>query len=163
MTPGIWPDLEDLVESFDHFAIAVRQIGPSLPMITGLGGTFYQGADHGRNGFRWIQFRLPGGSCLELLQPLSERSFLNRFLDMRGEGLHHITFRVKDVEQAQARINEGGLVTAGLHIHPDWSEVFVHPKSSHGVLVQLAAWPDAENWRGYTLDEVLGGLSLDDT
>jgi methylmalonyl-CoA/ethylmalonyl-CoA epimerase len=155
--------LQDQVESFDHFAIAVRDIERALPMVTGLGGTFHQGADHKRNGFRWIQFRLPGGACLELLQSLTTDSFLTRFLDSGGEGLHHITFRVKDVAQVQTRLIDNGLVTTGFHLHPDWSEIFVHPKSAHGVLVQLAAWPDAENWRGYTLEDVLNGRSLDDT
>lgn len=163
MTPGNWPGLDDLVESFDHFAIAVDAIESALPMVTGLGGTFHQGADHVRNRFRWIQFRLPGGACLELLQPLGGGSFLNRFLETRGEGLHHITFRVRDIEQAQARFSHTGLVTTGLHLHPDWSEVFVHPKSGHGVLIQLAAWPESENWRGYTLEDVMSGRSVDDT
>jgi hypothetical protein len=55
------------------------------------------------------------------------------------------------------------MVTTGYHLHPEWSEVFVHPRSAHGVLVQLAAWPDSENWNGYTLEDVLNGRSVDDT
>lgn len=155
--------MDDLVERFDHVAYGVRDIAATLPLVELMGGRFYQGADHRRNGFRWVQFRLPGGGKLELLAPLSEDCFLHRFLERRGEGVHHLTFKVRDVEAAAARASELGFETTGLNLHPMWSEVFLHPRSAHGTVIQLAAWADDSPWEGATLEDVLAGRVLDTT
>jgi methylmalonyl-CoA/ethylmalonyl-CoA epimerase len=152
---------DDIIERFDHVAMAVRDISATLPLVRLMGGEFLQGADHPRNQFRWVHFALPGPSKLELMQPLGDASFLTKFIDRRGEGFHHITFKVNDVEAAAHRATEQGFETTGLNIHPDWSEVFLHPRTAHGALIQMAAWPESASWKGPTLEEVLGGLSLD--
>jgi hypothetical protein len=53
----------------------------------GLGGEYLMGGDQGS--WRWLQLRFPGGGKVELLEPLGE-GFLTKFLDARGEGLHHV-------------------------------------------------------------------------
>jgi methylmalonyl-CoA/ethylmalonyl-CoA epimerase len=151
---------EDLVERFDHVALAVRSIPDTLPLVELLGGRFLQGADHSRNGFRWVHFRLADGTKLELIQPIRDDCFLHRFL-ASGEGVHHLTFKVADVEEAARRVQAAGFETVGLHLDPAWSEVFIHPRSSHGVLIQLAAWEDDLHWQGPSLDDVLAGRVLD--
>jgi methylmalonyl-CoA/ethylmalonyl-CoA epimerase len=154
-------DFNGLIERFDHVAYGVKDIAATLPLVELLAGEFIQGGDHLRNRFRWVQFRLPGGSKLELLQPLDSDSFLQRFIDGRGEGVHHLTFKVSDVEKAAVRAEELGFTTTGLSLHPDWSEVFLHPRAAHGTVIQLAAWQNDLHWQGKSLDEVLAGLSLD--
>ena len=155
--------LADLIERFDHISLGVNSVEGALPMIKLLGGSFIYGADHIRNDFRWVQFRLKDGSILELIAPLSPGSFLQRFLDKRGEGLHHVTYKVTDVELAAARAVSLGYRTSGLHRHPSWSEVFLHPSQAHGILIQLATWTDEGQWSGYTLEEVLAGRSIDES
>ncbi|HEY7565551.1 MAG TPA: VOC family protein [Acidimicrobiia bacterium] len=155
--------LEGIIERFDHVAIAVTDVESALPMVQMLGGKFSAGADHVRNRFRWVQFELPGGSRLELIAPLSPDSFLIKFLQKRGEGIHHVTYKVGDVEEAARRLRQGGYRVEGLHIHPDWSEVFLHPSDGHGVLIQLASWSDDSFGRANTLEDVLAGRSIDET
>ena len=158
------PDgLTDLIERFDHFALGVKSIEEALPLMDLLGARFMYGADHLRNDFRWVQFALKDGSRLELIAPLSRESFLQRFLDKRGEGLHHVTYKVADVEVAAGRAENLGYRISGLHRHPSWSEVFLHPSQTHGVVIQLAAWTDEAPWSGYTLEDVLAGRSIDET
>jgi methylmalonyl-CoA/ethylmalonyl-CoA epimerase len=161
MLPEPAAGLADLIERFDHISLGVKSVESALPLINLLGGTFVNGADHIRNDFRWVQFRLADGSRLEMIAPLSPESFLQRFLDKRGEGLHHVTYKVTDVEIAAARASSLGYRTSGLHLHPTWSEVFLHPSEAHGVVIQLAAWPEDEIWSGYTLADVLAGQSID--
>ena len=163
MVPEPAAGLADLIERFDHISLGVKSVEAALPLINLLGATFVNGADHLRNDFRWVQFRLADGSRLELIAPLSPNSFLQRFLDKRGEGLHHVTYKVTDVEAAAARATSLGYRTSGLHLHPTWSEVFLHPSEAHGVVIQLAAWPDDDNWSGHTLEDVLAGHSIDDS
>ena len=163
MIPEPASDLSGLIERFDHISLGVRSVELALPLINFLGARFINGADHIRNQFRWVQFQLEDGSRLELISPLSAESFLQRFLDRRGEGLHHVTYKVKDVEAAAARAAKFGYRISGLHLHPTWSEVFLHPGDAHGVLIQLAAWPDDDAWSGYSLEDVLAGRSIDRT
>jgi methylmalonyl-CoA/ethylmalonyl-CoA epimerase len=156
-------DLGDLIERFDHIALGVVDIESSLPFIELLGGVFHAGANHVRNRFRWVQFELPGGSRLELIAPLSPDSFVVRFLEKRGEGVHHLTYKVADLKAAASRAELAGYRLTGLHLHPEWSEVFLHPSDAHGVLIQLASWSDESSWTNATLEDVLAGRSIDET
>ena len=150
-----------IVKRFDHVSWAVRDIGSALPLVELLGGRFYQGADHLRNRFRWVQFHLPSG-LLEVMSPLGEDSFLHRFIEKRGEGLHHLTFEVEDLSEAVRQAEERGFQVTGLHLGEHWSEAFLHPRTTNGILIQFAQWEE-DIWVGYTLEEVLAGLSIDPT
>ena len=163
MVPAPADGLADLLERFDDISLAVKSVERALPLINLLGATFINGADHVRNNFRWVQFQLKDGSRLELIAPLSPSSFLQKFLDKRGEGLHHVTYKVTDVEAAATRATSLGYRTSGLHLHPTWSEVFLHPSEAHGVVIQLAAWLDDSLWSGHSLEDVLAGRSIDES
>ena len=155
--------LVELIERFDHVAFGVHDVEACLPLVELLGGQFYAGADHVRNRFRWVQFEVLGGSKLELIAPLSRDSFLMRFLEKRGEGVHHLTYKVTDVKESARRAEGFGYRISGLHLHPSWSEVFLHPSDAHGALIQLASWSDESAWRTATLEDVLAGRSIDET
>lgn len=81
-----------------------------------------------------------GDANLELLEPLGDASTVGKFLEKRGEGVHHICFEVDDIEaalrdfarQGARLIDEKPRPGAGGHL-----VAFVHPKSAHGVLVEL--------------------------
>ena len=85
-----------------------------------------------------------GESEIELLEPLSPDSPVGRFLDKRGEGLHHICFRTADVAAELAALRAKGV--ALLDPAPRQGLAgrvgFLHPKACHGVLVELATPPD---------------------
>ncbi len=157
-------ELGDVVERFDHFAVAVPDIAAALPMVELMQGRFRSGGDSTTGRFRWVQFFLPEAGKIELLQPLdgSDAShFLVRFLAERGPGLHHVTFKVRSLDAAVSRAEELGLEIVGRR---SWghrrSEAFVHPKSSNGVLVQLAEWKERPAPEGITLDKVLRGEAM---
>ena len=81
-----------------------------------------------------------GESRLELLEPTSENSVIAKFIAKRGEGLHHVSLRVPDLEAAVERLKKDGVrlvsdeikIGAGGHRY-----VFVHPSSAGGVLLEL--------------------------
>jgi len=57
--------------------------------------------------------------------------------------MHHLTFKVSDIGRAVARARELGFTVVGFDdSEEDWKEAFVHPASAHGVLIQLAEFPD---------------------
>jgi methylmalonyl-CoA/ethylmalonyl-CoA epimerase len=130
----------------DHVAIAVRDLGASARFFRDvLGAEFLMGGDVESQGFRFAHYRWPGGGKVELVMP-TEEGFVSRFLDRRGEGVHHVTLRVDKLEEQTARIRDAGipLILVSLE-NPYWKEAFIHPDVAHGVLVQLAESPYSDD------------------
>ncbi len=137
--------LGSVIERFDHVSIAVPDSEIAQALVDLLGGTHIGGGLSHEEDFRWIQFDLPEQGRLEMISPVVEDkdNFLNRYLDEHGEGVHHLTFKVPDIHRAVARANELGFTVVGFDdTKDDWKEAFVHPASAHGVLIQLAEFPD---------------------
>ena len=81
-----------------------------------------------------------GGPRLELLEATSGDSVIAKFIEKRGEGLHHIAMRVPDLAAAVERVKAGGgrLVKDQIERGAGgYKYVFVHPKSAGGVLLEL--------------------------
>lgn len=155
------------VDCIDHVAIAVERIRDVLPLYRDLlGGEFVDAGDDLTKEFRWVHFRYPGGFKIELMEPLSERSFLKRFLEKRGPGMHHILIHVRGIEDAVAEAERAGYrVVEARFAGKGWNEAFLHPKSTCGVLIEFGevkgAVGEAEvgdtSGFPYTLEEVLDG------
>ncbi len=155
---------EDLVERFDHVAVAVGDLPASLPLVDLMQGDFRSGGIS-RRGFCWAQFFLPGAGKLELLQPLDAGDadhFLVRFLRGRGPGVHHLTFKVRDVAAAAGRAEQLGYDVVGVDTsRARWREAFVHPRSADGVLIQFAEFADRPVPPHVTLPWVLDQLAAE--
>ena len=146
----------------DHTAVAVHSIKSALPLYRdALGGEYLMGGDHPSGTWRWVQFRYPGGGKVELLEPLGE-GFLTRFLERRGEGLHHMTFKTDDIEAAIAQVEGQGYELVDVNLDDaHWKEAFLRPSKAHGTLIQVAwsSQPDdvaASRLQPANLDELLG-------
>src|SRR5215470_9627763 len=93
----------------DHIAIAVRSIAQTRKFYEGvLGAEYMYEHDNQQAGFRYAEFDLDG-TIIEILEPLREDSFLNKFLDRHGEGFHHITFNVPDARERAAELKSRGV------------------------------------------------------
>ena len=128
----------------DHVAVAVNSIKPALKLYRdALGGEYLMGGDvNGSDGkgpeWRWLQLRFPGGGKVELIEPLGE-GFLSRFLDSRGEGLHHVTFKTDDIEAAIEVLESHGYELVDVNLErEEWREAFLRPRGAHGTLIQIA-------------------------
>ena len=92
-----------------------------------------------RPGYKLAALDLSGLS-IELLEPLGENSFLHKFLEKRGEGMHHLTFNVPDCKEKTAELKEQGVrIVDETPWSPTSFESFISPRSSHGVLIQLGS------------------------
>ena len=95
----------------------------------------------------YITFLDSASARVEVLEPAGAESAVSRFLEKRGEGMHHICFRVDDVMATANRLAEAGYQVIdeqpriGLHGE---KLVFIHPKSAHGVLIELLEPPADE-------------------
>ncbi len=133
-------DLRDYVIKLDHTAIATRRVADALPLYRDLlGGQLRLAGDNPAQGFRWVQVDYPDGGRIELLEPLSNDGFLARFLDRYGEGVHHLTFKVRRIEEFVALLKARGFrVVDENYADPQWKEAFISPRSAHGTIVQVA-------------------------
>jgi catechol 2,3-dioxygenase-like lactoylglutathione lyase family enzyme len=128
----------------DHIALASRDTAPALRFLTGrLGGTVIFGGQS--IGFRPMQVFVGGadgdGMPIELLEPWlpEQNDFLARFLDRRGEGPHHMTFKVPSILDAIERARAAGIEPTQIDLRdPEWKEAFLMPRDAHGTVVQLA-------------------------
>ncbi len=81
-----------------------------------------------------------GGSYVQLIQPLSPDTPVGRFLEKRGEGLHHVAYAVADLEQALAHLEAQGveLIDKEPRIGGGGTRIaFVHPRALAGTLIEL--------------------------
>jgi methylmalonyl-CoA/ethylmalonyl-CoA epimerase len=155
--------VEGLVRRFDHVAVAVRDLGAASRLFLDLlGGELIAGGDDDSIGLRTMQVKFPPGVKVELLTPLDESSYLQGYLDKHGEGFHHMTCMVDDVEVAADRLEEAGFGTVDTRTGNDfWNETFIRPSSAFGTLVQLATspleWTEPIMPAGATVDDILAG------
>lgn len=130
--------------SIHHVAIAVHDLDMALAFYQdALGLKMTERRKVPEEGVE-IAFLPTGGKEgvgeIELLQPLNEESDMVRFLEKRGEGLHHICLVVEDIEAAMERLRSAGaqLLSDEPHVGAQGTRyVFIHPRSAHGVLLEL--------------------------
>jgi methylmalonyl-CoA/ethylmalonyl-CoA epimerase len=158
--------------AIDHVAIAVRSIGAVIPLYSDtLGASFLFAGERKDQGFRWAQFRFHGGGKIEFVTPIGAGGFVARFIERRGEGIHHVTLKVPSMERALKQLVEGGVPLFNVSTdRADWKEAFIHPRDAGGALVQIAqsAFSDEEvarhhltpheepDHRHITLEDLLG-------
>jgi methylmalonyl-CoA/ethylmalonyl-CoA epimerase len=127
------------VIAFDHVAVGVESIADIGPVVCRrLGGRPHSsgpGID-----FRGAQWELAGGGRLEAIEPVGpEDGFLHRFLHAHGAGVHHVTFKVRDIRLAAAAAKAAGYDVVGFNDSlASWKELFLHPRQAQGIVVQLA-------------------------
>jgi methylmalonyl-CoA/ethylmalonyl-CoA epimerase len=124
----------------DHLAIGTPALTDGWELFGGvLGGTWVYGLDS--PGYWWGQLEFAAGPKIELLTPTGgpDAVFLERFLAARGAGPHHFNFIVTDIQATLARIRTLGIEPVGVNLdNPHWMEAFLHPRSAHGIVIQVA-------------------------
>ncbi len=128
-----------MINRIDHIAVVVEDIEQALDVFRdALGLELSHTQTIPEQGVKVACLPI-GESEIELLEPLSPDSGVGRFLAQRGEGMHHICLEVEDIDAALADLKEKGVrlinktAVAGAH----GRVAFIHPKSTHGVLIEL--------------------------
>ncbi len=129
-----------MIRRIDHISIGVWDLNKARKFfIEDLGGRELFCAPVPEQKYRWTTIEL-GSSCfIELIDPLEKEGFLYRFLEKRGEGPHHITVQVDDINKTYRSLEAKGIPTFGLgEPFPGWKEMYIHPKNAFGTLIQFA-------------------------
>lgn len=134
------------ISHIEHLGIAVKSLDEAIPYYENiLGMKCYSIEEVADQKVKTAFFKV-GQTKLELLEPTSDESPIAKFIEKRGEGIHHLAFAVEDgVANALAEMEGKGVRlidkdprkgAEGLNI------AFIHPKSTHGVLTEFCEKPE---------------------
>jgi methylmalonyl-CoA/ethylmalonyl-CoA epimerase len=129
-----------LEHPLDHVAIAVESIASVQPLFESIAGAAGSPVEHVAAQQVNVVFIGSGSGRLELLESTSPESAVGRFLARRGPGLHHIAYRVPDLEAALARLAGEGYELIDQVPRPGAGGhrvAFLHPRSTAGILIEL--------------------------
>jgi len=130
------------ISHIEHLGIAVKSIADSLPYYENvLGLKCYNIEEVADQKVKTAFFKV-GQTKIELLEPTSEESTIAKFIEKRGEGIHHIAFAVADVAASLADAEANGVQLidkAPRKGAENLNIAFLHPKSTKGVLTELCA------------------------
>ncbi|MBT8262728.1 MAG: methylmalonyl-CoA epimerase [Bacteroidia bacterium] len=124
----------------EHIGIAVKDLSAANEIYTKLMGYEQYKTEEVKSEGVTTSFFKCGESKIELLEGTTEESAITKFVEKRGEGIHHIAFAVDDIHSEMKRLEKEGFRV--LNKEPKrgadnkWV-VFLHPKSANGVLVEL--------------------------
>lgn len=128
------------MEKLEHIGIAVKNLGQANALFEKLlGKAHYKIEEVASEGVRTSFFNV-NGVKIELLEASTATSPIAKFIDKRGEGIHHLAFEVKDIKQSISHYQQQGFEL----INPEAKKgadnkliCFLHPKSTGGVLIEL--------------------------
>ncbi len=130
------------MEKIEHIGIAVRELASAIPLYEKLLNTICYKRERVESEKVETAFFQTGESKIELLQSTDPEGIIARFIDKKGEGIHHIAFAVNDIHAEIKRLKEAGFqfISEEPKAGADNKWVcFLHPKSANGVLVEICA------------------------
>lgn len=128
------------MEKIEHIGIAVKDLDKSNQLFASLfGKSHYKTEEVASEGVKTAFFQ-SGPNKIELLEATSPESPIAKFIEKKGEGIHHIAFAVNDIESEIKRLQKEGFIV--LNETPKKGAdnklvAFLHPKSTNGVLIEL--------------------------
>ena len=129
-----------MLEKIDHLGIAVRDLNTVLAFYTDKLGLPCTGEEVVAEQKVRVAFLPLGQTKLELLESTAPDGPVAKFIEQKGEGIHHVAIRVADIEEALASLKAKGvrLIDEKPRIGAHGAKIaFIHPKESHGVLIEL--------------------------
>lgn len=130
-----------MIKNLSHIGIAVENLENSINIFKNLlNQSDYHTEEVESQKVNLAIFKLQNFN-LELLEPTSDDSPIKKFLDNKGEGIHHISFEVEDIKSELERLKNNGfkLINEQPVMGAEGKLIaFVHPKSTNGVLIELS-------------------------
>ena len=129
-----------MLKKIEHIGIAVKDLEQANDVFAKLiGEEHYKIEEVEVEGVRTSFFRV-GESKIELLEAKNSASPISKFIENRGEGMHHIAFYVDNIEKEMQRLKDNGFELIREHYSKGADNkhiAFLHPKSTNGVLIEL--------------------------
>ncbi len=124
----------------EHIGIAVKSFADAIPLFEKLLNTSCYKTEMVKAEKVNTAFFQKGETKIELLESIDEPGVITRFIEKKGEGMHHIAFEVADIKAEMHRLNEEGFILLSEEPKPGADNklvCFLHPKNTSGVLIEL--------------------------
>jgi methylmalonyl-CoA/ethylmalonyl-CoA epimerase len=128
------------MQKLEHIGIAVKDLSLAIPVFEKLLGTGCYKKEFVENEKVTTAFFRTGETKIELLEASDDSSVIRKFIEKRGEGLHHIAFSVDDIHAEMKRLAGEGFTVLQESPKPGADNkmvCFLHPRDSFGVLIEL--------------------------
>ncbi len=128
-----------MLKGVNHTGIAVKNLDEAIKVYTeALGAELGEIHNAPEAGMRAAMVSV-GGDLLELIEPVGTGGVIARFIESRGEGIHHICVEVDDIRKTLASLSEKGvrLIDTEPRQGIEGLVAFIHPRSMNGVLIEL--------------------------
>ena len=124
----------------EHIGIAVNTLADSVPLFEKLLKSQCYKTEKVESEKVNTAFFTTGDTKIELLESIDENGVITKFIEKKGEGLHHVAFEVADIEAEMDRLKKEGFIL--LNDKPKKGAdnklvCFLHPKNTNGVLIEL--------------------------
>ena len=129
-----------MIKKVDHIGVAVKSLEQALPFYRDVLNLKYLGTEVVESQKVKVAFFKAGETKIELLEPTSEESAVAKFIQKRGEGIHHMALGVDSIQDRIEEIKEKGIqmIDHEARLGAAGAQVaFMHPKSTGSVLVEL--------------------------
>jgi len=129
------------IKGIEHIGIAVSSLAENAPFWKYVLGLDHSGTESVESEKVTTDIYNTGKGKIELLEAMNEDSTIAKYIEKRGQGIHHICFEVEDIYGAIAELKEKNITV--IYDEPKvgaegFLVTFIHPKSTGGVLVELA-------------------------
>lgn len=134
-----------MIKGIDHVGIAVKSIEEAKKFWVDTLGLKYLRTEEVPDQKVRVAILAAGETTVELLEPTTPDSPVQKFIDKRGEGLHHMTFETDNIAERLKNLKRSnvGLIDEEPRIGAGGACIaFIHPKSAHGVLIELCEYHD---------------------
>lgn len=126
-----------MIRGLEHIGVAVKSIDDTLKFLKETLGA-EELARHEYPELQEISSTVHlSGTYFELIEPTGPKSVIGKFIEGSGEGFHHISILCKDLETFVGELEEKGIKIVGKVFEGPYRLAFIHPKSAHGLLIEL--------------------------
>ena len=127
-----------MIKQISHLGMAVENLEEAREFYRSIFGLESSDPIMGGDGTIRVSMVKVGNAVIELLQPVGNEGVMSKFLKKHGEGFHHICYEVDDIHAEIASFKAAGLEVLG-EPRPgaEGMSVFLHPRGTHGILVEL--------------------------
>jgi methylmalonyl-CoA/ethylmalonyl-CoA epimerase len=130
--------IEEMIKGISHTGIAVKNLDEAVKVYQALGAELGEIHNAPESGMRAAMVSA-GGDTLELIEPVGEGGVIGKFIESRGEGIHHLCIEVDDIKKTLADLANKGirLIDTKPRQGIEGMVAFIHPKAMNGVLIEL--------------------------
>ena len=128
------------MEKIEHIGIAVKDLSESIPLFEKLLNSKCYKTEEVSSEQVVTAFIRTGDTKIELIEGRDPQGVIARFIEKKGEGLHHLAFQVEDIYSEMSRLQSEGFVLLRPEPHAGADNklvCFLHPKGTNGVLIEL--------------------------